>query len=223
MISALLTIISYSWQAWTNTLVFNEKLIIAIQDRPDALIISLVILFAAGVSQTVSQSIILFLNQVSKGRFLVSLIIGGLLSIIAYTFWTVSIWVIARWVFETNETFTTAFRVLALGQAPLVLSIVTIIPYAGTALSRILHIWTFLLVLFIIEITFHLTSWQSIVCAGLGWALFMFFQFFSGPVIDRVQRLIWKHTTGRPLDVTAHKMIEYLEEQLQNFLPLVRS
>ena len=92
------------------------------------------IVFLAGMSMLLGQSLMLFVNRVRRGRFLLSLVINGLVFLITYAVWGIFVAFIAWLMFDVNivELVIILFLV-GLSTAPLVFGFLILIPYMGPA------------------------------------------------------------------------------------------
>jgi hypothetical protein len=91
--------------------------------------LTLLIVFSAGFSQAVAQSIILFANRVKPVRFFISLLLAALLFVVGYGFWSLSIWVTGLLVLRNPIPWQTVTDVLAFGYLPLTFSFFGALPY----------------------------------------------------------------------------------------------
>ncbi len=88
--------------------------------RIGALAVLIVVL--AGLSQTIGQSVILFINQVKPRRFVLSLVVNAVLFAIGFFFLGFSTWLVFALTPWVNVAFGTVVVVLALSYAPLLFS-----------------------------------------------------------------------------------------------------
>ncbi|RMF03406.1 MAG: hypothetical protein D6768_06015, partial [Chloroflexi bacterium] len=108
--------------------------------------LALAVLLLAAVSQAAGQSVTLFLNRVSPGRFVFSLLLAALFFAGGVFFWTLTIWFINRALFEFDRPFREIFWAVSLGQAPLIFGFLVLIPWLGLLIRRVLQVWTLLAV-----------------------------------------------------------------------------
>jgi hypothetical protein len=138
-------------------------------DRTGAMLF--VIVFIAGLSIMMGQSVVLFANRVTPGRFAVSLVLGALKFVIDVTIIVVVIWIMANVLGEKPWNFTQVARAIALVSAPYWLSITVLIPYLGLIIERVLKIYVYLALLVsvqtIFSIDFFYALWTSMLAIGL--------------------------------------------------------
>lgn len=81
--------------------------------------LSLAVLFVAGVSITIGQSVVLFANRLPRRRFIVSLVLSSLLLLVGVLFWAASVWVLATYVFGAERSLRLVMIVVSLSYAPM--------------------------------------------------------------------------------------------------------
>lgn len=150
--------------------------------------IALWIVFFAGLSESLAQAIVLFLNQVKPFRFVISLAIGALLFVFGFLFWAVSTWLVSAVFLRGFAPFIQLTRTLALSYSPKLLSIFIALPYFGVPISIVLSIWSFLAFLVGIQASLGLGLREAFLCGILGWVVFQILQ----------------HTIGRPVASLGH-------------------
>ena len=73
----------YLWGALTHALSLDPNVFQFVEDYPQAGWLVLGIVFLAGVSTLMGHSAVLFINRVRKSRFVISLVVNGLVYIIS--------------------------------------------------------------------------------------------------------------------------------------------
>jgi hypothetical protein len=150
----------------------------------------------------IGQSVILFVNRVSPSRFLVSLLVNGILFSISLVVWALSIWVVGQWLYPNDISIGTVMRLVGLGAAPYLFGFLVLIPYMGNFIGRVLSVWSFLIVLAGI---LHLTGgllWPALVCVGLGWLLIALLTATIGRPIVALRNRIFRQVSGTSLDAS---------------------
>ena len=170
----------------------------------DTLAISIV--FAAGLSQAVAQSIILFANRVKPLRFFISLLLAALLFVVGYLFWSLSIWVTGLWVLRNPVPWQTVLDVLALGYLPLAFSFFGALPYLGGAILRLLSVWNLLAVVVGFATLAQLTAREAILHVGLGWLVLQILQQTIGQPIVNLGRWLTNQVAGVNLVVNRRQL-----------------
>ena len=119
----------------------------AVQTSPGANLLTLLILILAGVSVSLGQSVILFANKVTPRRFLMSLLLNGVLFAVGVLIWAAILLLVGRIVFRVQLPFDQMGREVSLAYAPLLLGFFVLLPYAGSFLKHAFEIWSFLAIL----------------------------------------------------------------------------
>ena len=158
--------------------------------------LALAVLLLAGVSQAAGQSVTLFLNRVSPGRFVFSLLLSALFFVGGVFFWTLTIWVINRLLFDFDRPFREIFWGVSLGQAPLIFGFLVLIPWLGLVIRRILQVWT-LLAVTVALLTAQLQFWQILASVLVGWFVLEIVYKLMGRPIALMSRVVWYWQTGR--------------------------
>lgn len=111
---------------------------VAMNPRSSWLVLGVV--FLGGASVLLGQSVVLFVNRVRRGRFLFSLALNGVMYVISYFVWGVTIAVMGRFLFEFNPGTWAIVRMVGLSTAPLIFGFFILIPWLGPFIGRILNI-----------------------------------------------------------------------------------
>ncbi len=171
----------------------------SIHDRPQGLLAALTIVFLAGVSQSLSQIVVLFINQVRPVRFVLSLLISALFFTVGYGFWALSIWSILNLSFAEYLPFNTVLRTVGFSYAPLMLGILVMFPYFGNAFFLALSIWTLLAVVLGVSAITPLGRWEAFESAALGWVIVQLLQKTVGQPIASLGQWITNWVAGEEL------------------------
>jgi len=183
-------------------------------DTPGTGLLAATILFLAGVSEALGQSVVLLANRVKPGRFVLSLLLNGILFIVSAFIWGATIWGIATLVYHTNEPFTGVMKSVALSYAPLLFSFLTLLPYMGTFINRLLSVWSFLAVLVALEATMSLNIWQALVCAIFGFVFLLVLKYTLGRPFIALEHWIRRTTAGVSSTVEVKDLVEKITEQI---------
>ena len=129
----------------------------------------LLTVLSAGLSIAIGQSIILFINRVKPGRFILSLVIQAIIFTFGYFFLSFSTWFVGQTFFGTTLTFPAVAAIIGLCYLPLVWSFLAALPYLGEPIFLVLSLWSLFLIVNNFSIESGLSIWQSFWCAILGW------------------------------------------------------
>ena len=204
------------WSLVTGALALNAETFHTIQTQPHSLLAALTIVFIAGISQSLSQIVVLFINQVRPVRFVMSLVISALFFVIGYGFWALSTWAILNLTFEGHLPFTAMLRTLGFSYAPLMLGIFVIFPYFGSAIFVLLSIWTLLAVVVGIEAITPLGRWDAFESAALGWVVLQLLQKTVGQPVASLGQWITNWVAGEELITNRIRLAEELYAGLRS-------
>ena len=178
--------------------------------QPHSLLAALTIVFLAGVSQSLSQIVVLFINQVRPVRFVLSLLISALFFTIGYGFWALSTWSILNLSFAEYLPLNTVLRTVGFSYAPLMLGVLVMFPYFGSAFFLALSIWTLLAVVVGISAITPLGLWEAFESAALGWVLLQLLQKTVGQPIASLGEWITNWVAGEELITNRGRLAQEL-------------
>lgn len=203
----------YIWSVWRAIqlgLGFTPDAVQIVESHPNAVWVAFGVVMVAGISVLLGQSVILFLNQVSPGRFAVSLIGNGILLVVGWVFWSLIVWVIGSEIFDQSVHFNTMLALIGLSYAPLVFGFLVLMPYLGPFVQRVLYAWSFIIALRSVEYLFHVGLFRALICVGVGWLLLMLLTSTVGRPIVALRNWAWHAITKTPLNAP-------LQETLKQF------
>lgn len=208
------------WWTTRNALQLNPEMrqIIGTDLRSTYVVATVAML--AGASLLLGQSIILFLNHVSPRRFVISLVVNGIIFAIEFMIWAASIWLVGLFLFEVTPSLGTVLRLVALGSAPFVFGFLVLIPYLGTFFARALYVWSFLIILVIVQSTFEVRLVSALLCVGLGWLLMLLMSSTVGKPIVALRRWLWRRVVGPTRYDNAQDMLAILVQDAQEKVAL---
>lgn len=157
----------------------------------ESIAVLVTVAFIAGVSLLLGQSVVLFLNRVTRTRFLLSIALNGALYVVNLLIWSTVIWLIGRLAFDVQQPIGIAMMAVLLGSAPFVFGFFILVPYLGLIFTRVLYAWSLLVTIVMVESAFQIGWLRTIVCVGLGWLVLL--------LIDR--------TVGRPIVMVRDRVL----------------
>ena len=195
------------WALIGGALSLNPEAFASLYETPDLELMALVVLALAAFSETLGQSVILFLNKVAPLRFIISIILSVLLIIVEVFVWTVITWGVARLLFGIEPSLMQVFWGVALGQAPFIFGFLVLIPYAGMFVRLILRIWSLLAVTVALSVL-AIPLWQILVAAIGGWLIVEMMYRLIGKPLTVIGNLLWYVATGRRKLLTLPELID---------------
>ncbi len=185
----------------------------AMLDSPNGGWLSLIVLLLGGVSEAFGQSVTLLVNRVSRRRFIVSLLVTGIITAIGILVWVSTIWLSATLVFGVRAPIIRVLWSVSLAYAPFLFGFFILLPYMGSFIDHVLEVWAFLAVLVAMNVTLGLRLWQSLVCTLFGWLIFELLKYVIGkPITTQINRLIGL-ATDVPISVRVQQLTKIMTEE----------
>jgi hypothetical protein len=185
------------WQLVRGALALDPAAFEAIQHAEHGLRQALLIMLVAGASETLGQSVVLVLNRVSRRRFALAVLLGGLELVVEALLWIASVWVLTGLFQVERPAFNSAVRVMGLAYAPLLLGVFVFFPYLGPAIGRLLRVWVLLAAVVGISVTFDLPPRFAAVIAAVGFlGRWLLLRAVAG-IAEAANRWFWRASTGR--------------------------
>lgn len=151
-----------------------------------------------GASALLGQSVVLFLNHVRPGRFVISLILNGFILAISFISWGIAIWLLGSLLTPTPPTLGVTLRMVGLATAPFIFGFLGLVPYLGDVIARVLYVWSLLIMVRAVEFTFQLPYLQAVLVVGAGWLLLLLVSNTIGRPVVALRNLVWSRVVGTP-------------------------
>jgi len=190
------TTIAHFWDLIRAAIALDPAAYELLQRIPQGTEAALVIVLLAGLSQTLGQGIVLFVNQVKPLRFVLSVLLAGVLFAFSYFFWSLSTWLVCDWLLPEAVPFRAVYRTLALAFAPQLFGFLIALPYAGVTIGIVISIWTLLSAIRGLGVALGLAIWPAFWCAALGWVVFQILQRTIGRPVTAIGRWLTNQTAG---------------------------
>jgi hypothetical protein len=158
---------------------------------PNSLITSLAVVFLAGISQGLGQSLVLFVNRIKPPRFSLSLLVSALLYVFGF---------LAKIIFDKTQHFYLVTSVVGLSYAPFLFGFFILTPYLGSFFYIVLSVWRLAALLIALEVTLFLNLWQALACAVLAWLLMSVLERSIGRPIQIVSSSAQRFAAGKKLE-----------------------
>jgi hypothetical protein len=201
---------THFWSIVSGALALQTSTFQSIHTQPYSLLAALSVVFVAGLAQSLSQALVLFINQVRPLRFVLSLLISTLFFVIGYGFWALSTWAIINVTFDEQLSLVSVLRTLGFSYAPLMLSVLVIFPYFGNAVFVLLSIWTLLAVVVGVEAITTLGRWDAFASAALGWVGLQLLQKTVGQPIASLGQWLTNWAAGEDLITNRTRLAQEL-------------
>ena len=201
------------WQLISAVLRLNPNAYHAALALPEGGKLALTILFIAGVSYTLGQSVVLFANRVNRRHFIFAVTVSALTLVVSVFFWAVSIQFIALALSGSQQPLTNVLTVVAISFAPFLFGFLILMPYLGSIISKILRIWVFLAVTVGVGVSFQFSFWQALLCSVLGWLLLELISRIPFLRIKRLDSWLWHISTGTSRQLKTEEIVaQFVDE-----------
>ncbi|MBL1178358.1 CAAX protease [Pantanalinema sp. GBBB05] len=186
------TALAHFWEILGYVFALNSEAFRVIIREPSGLTLAITVIFLAGLSQAIAQSIILFINRVKPARFVLSVLINALLLAAGFFFLVFSTWLVILFSRTTAAVeISKLFIVLGISYAPLIFSFFGAIPHLGNPMLIALSIWNLLAMV---------VGLATLTTTGLGRA-------FTYVILGWIVLQIWQRTIGRPIAKLGHLLL----------------
>lgn len=187
------------WGMVGQALRLQPEVFAQIQVVPGGLLLALLVVLVASMSESAAQSIVLFLNHVRPKRFGLALSISLVSHFGGYLLWTVTIWLAGNAIFAQNQPFPKVASVVGLAYAPQIFSFLVLMPFLGNGIGIVLSLWSMLAVIVAVRAGFGIETWQAVMLAAIGWTLVQLVRRTAGRPVQRIERWLTSRVAGVPL------------------------
>ena len=197
----------------------NPWIYAAIQVAPGGIWIALMVVGLASFSESLGQSVVLFINRVRPRRFMLALTITIVSQIVGFWIWALSVWLISTYAFEGGQSFVPLAAAVGLAYAPQIWAFFELTPFLGNAFSLILSLWSMLAIVVAVRGGGGLDVWQAIVTGLLSWMLIQLFRRSIGRPIYALRDWMQRRAAGNALDFTVHDVprLRHRSEFIENW------
>jgi hypothetical protein len=153
----------------------------------------------------------------------ISLITNGIMFIISYFVWGLTVYIVGRILFEINPPWGQFVRMVGLSTAPLVFGFLVLIPWMGPFIGKVLNIWSLLILIAIVEFEFKIGFWGAVTCVVLGWLASLAFTNTIGRPVAALRNKVFQAVSGSKLDTTADELLLHFSGASVDQLPVPTS
>jgi hypothetical protein len=170
--------------------------------------------FFAGVSEMAGQSATLVLNRVPKLRLAASLVMTGLVYVLTALAWSFLSGMVASIFSPHHVSISLMSAIICISFAPRILGILTIAPYYGEFLGRLLDAWMIAVAAFAIHLAFDLPPAAAALVGVSGWAIWILLRDGADSLLAPMLRRLEETIAGRPLPVTYATVDDLIRERV---------
>lgn len=189
-------IVTSLWQLADSVLRLDTGRMLSFAGGPGSSQLALLVVLLAGVSEAFGNSVVLFINRVRPVRFVLTLLVSGVILAFTYLFWTVSIFLIARQVFGIPEDYALVAQVVAFGYAPRLFGLFEFVPVLGRPFAVLLDVWSLLAVYAGVSATLGLSPWQAGAAITAGAVVLLTLQRTLGRPLLMLGRWLQRRAAG---------------------------
>ena len=143
----------------------REIFITASQYTGDLRFLLFWVVFIGGISVAAGQSVVLFANRVKPGRFVISLVLGGLVFVGRVAVILFVIWAMANLLGQKPWSLLSVARGIGLAAAPYWFGFLILAPYAGLIIEKLLRGYVFVVLVVALQAVFSIGFWGAILAA----------------------------------------------------------
>ncbi|MGF1515953.1 MAG: CAAX protease [Elainellaceae cyanobacterium] len=178
------------WDLVGWTFALSRSALRDISALPQGIWIAAALVLLAGLSQAIAQAIVLFINRVRPLRFVLSLVVNGVLFAAGSFFLIASTWLITLLPWSENIPFRALATILGISYAPLIFSFFGALPYLGVPILTLLSVWHLLAMVVGFSAVSYTGFGTSLSHIALGWVVLQILQNTVGqPVANFGNRL----------------------------------
>lgn len=197
------TVLADLWQIMRQAIQLNETVFAEVQRVPGGLLIALIVVFLAGLSESLGQSIILFINRVSPPRFFIALVITAANHVVGYLLWTITVWLVGYYLFDRFAPLVAVASAVGLAYAPQILAFFELTPFFGNSFSILLSLWSMMAIVIGVRVVLGLETGEAVIVSGAGWLAIQLWRRTIGRPIYGLGRWLQRRAAGVPLKYTA--------------------
>jgi hypothetical protein len=195
------------WQGTTRALRLDPALLRFAESHREVTGVILAVAVLAGISQLLGQSVTLFVNRVPPRQFVLSLLLNGVLFAANLVIWALTVWAVARYGLRLDVQAGAMLRLILLSSAPYVFGFFILIPYLGTAISKLLAVWSLIISVNAIMFSLNISLVIALLCIGLGWLLSQLLSATVGRPIIALRDWLLRTTAGGALTQRAEDIL----------------
>jgi hypothetical protein len=198
LISQIWAFINSVGTAMIAALTFDSARLTLLAASPQSWPLAVAIAFLGGISMLLGQSVVLVLNRVPPRRFVISLVLNGIIFAVELALWAVVLWLVAWLFFRNVPPPASAVRLIGLSSAPFVFGFLILIPYLGPIITRLIYVYSLLIAIDVTQGIIGIGLFQALGVVGVGWLLMLVLSNTIGRPIVWLRNWLWIRLVGRP-------------------------
>jgi hypothetical protein len=186
----------------------DPAIYLLLQHHSQGLVYAALIVLLAGVSESLGQSVVLFLNRVQPRRFILALSITTVSHIVGYLLWTATIWIVGSWLTQSQQSWQTVAVVVGLAYAPQIFAFFELTPYLGNLIWGVLSLWSMIAIVVALHFGLGMATWQALLVSSLGWVVMQTLRRTVGRPILHLRTILQRRAAGVPLTIKKNDVAE---------------
>ncbi len=205
----------------------DPSVYVLLQDRTEGLRYAGLIVLLSGISESLGQSVVLFLNHVRPKRFVLALSISTASHIFGYLLWTLTIWSVGNWLAQPQYlqsqdsqqqySWITVAVVVGLAYAPQVFAFFELTPYLGNLIWGILSLWSMVAIIVALHYGLNMEPWQALLVSASGWIVMQALRRTVGLPILRFLAWLQRRAAGVPLTIKPADVPHLRRHRIENW------
>ncbi len=187
--------------------------------NPQGQAIALLVVFFAGLSLGIGQSVILFANRVKPVRFLLSLLLNAILFAFGFLFLVFSTWLIGLPPGFARIPWSDLVEALGLSYTPLLFGFLGALPHLGSPILNGLSIWHLLQMVTGVSAIAQVGGAAAFTQVAFGWVMLQLLQGTIGQPIARLGKQLDRRVAGVDLVRQRSQIAERVEANLDGRMP----
>ncbi|XWK89533.1 MAG: CAAX protease [Phormidium sp.] len=184
------------WELIGEVFSFNSEAFETIVNLPDGMPLALLVVVLAGLSLSVGQIIILFINRIKPARFVFSLLLNAILYTFGFIFLVFSTWLICLLPWSVKAPFLQLMKVLGLSYAPLLFSFLGALPYVGVPILNLLSVWRLLAMVVGFSTVTGVSETIALGYVAFGWVVLQLLESTIGQPIAKLGKKLADKVAG---------------------------
>ncbi|MFB2877605.1 CAAX protease [Floridanema aerugineum] len=184
------------WELIGEVFSFNSDAFETIVNLSDGMPLALLVVVLAGLSLSVGQSIILFINRIKPTRFVFSLLLNAILYTFGFLFLVFSTRLICLLPWSVKAPFLQLMKVLGLSYAPLLFSFLGALPYVGVPILNLLSVWRLLAMVVGFSAITGVSETIALGYVAFGWVVLQLLESTIGQPIAKLGKKLADKVAG---------------------------
>ncbi len=173
-----------------------------VRAHPYAIWLSVGVALLAGVSVMAGHAVVLLVNRITGWRFAVGLLLSAAWLIVLHAIESVVLWGLGSLASGHEVSYPTVLAGVLTATAPQVWGFLVLIPYLGTAISRLLSAWSAIVLWAVTAGTFDVGRWSALGLVVVSWLVMYLLSTVCAPWLSRGMSALFLQVTGRPFRVS---------------------